>query len=1605
MRPHERLYPRIARFLASLAVAAFLAGALAPVAGAADRYWVRWVDDYWDYLAFHSDSYGSYGVWSAAYPVLNDQGGASVPAAGDDVYLVKPEMTGWNTNTTLWMQNYTSSSRLSSLTIDGPIPYDPSHPYVMTLYQRANLAVGAEFVGLTGASAQHVQMTGTNDISGDLSIGWGGNGRGYYQLSSGCQLLVGGTEYVGRSGWGSFTQEGGTHTITGNLRLADNAHSYGFFTLNDGTLRAANIIVADETDTFSYVTQGGGRVDTGDLILAGWCAGSHGNYYLNAGTLALTGSAFVGMQGLSTFQQTGGTQTIAGSLYVARWSGARATYYQYGGTTDVSGDTYVGQKTGADGALRVSSGTLTTSSLTLGGDLGSPGGKGVLTIETGGTVTVNGPLKVWETPGSVINLSGGRLNAATLDFGADPSRLQWSSGTLNLSASDMALTEGSLLGTSLTLPATKSLMVGGSFYMGVDEETEERLVTLNGGTHTVGYGLNVGVGDGHHGKYVLNSGRLAAGGVTLGGYGGRGEFYQWGGTTEIAGAIVLNPDSTPLNQACCFQLNYGTLTADSVYVYDYGRFEQKGGDLRVGEFHLCGGSATGVLQNRGTLFFDDTTYLYAKLLNEGGIVFTVPEPNIVGGLVNTSATPLDIHYGVTLYVGGPGLSNDGVINVAGGLKPSSCTVGDAATGTINQPWGHHQSHHDVGVLTLGNQAGATGNYNLSFGTLTAAAEYIGYNGHARFDQTGGTNQVNGNFTVAAYPGADGTYLLSDGGSLGVAGNAIIGDAGAGLFHQTGGTHRVEGSLYLGHATGGSGTYELSDTGSLVVVGSEYIGFGAGTGKFTQTGGSHGVGGTIHVGTDTGGAGSYSLDEYGEVDSLVLQIHRRGTFTLGGGGVITAATVNQNGTLNVTGDALVCSVVNFNYGSATTIDGCLRATGTLNNNGQTLVGSGGLNLDHGLLSGWGTVALDTITSSGSIVARNGNLVLSAATLFTNTGLLQNNVGASLFVEAPVILNGGPMTVNAGGAVSFSQPVTNAAGKTISLLGGTLAARALTNLSGGTVSGFGQITGDVYNNGTVDLYGPTQIVGNLANNDGASLTVSNVQTLVTGSTINFGYLHTVNGTIIFHGGFTNYGVYESDPSTQCFQDLTVNPSGTVTGGAGDRFIVSGNFTNQSTRTDTWNTAAAELRFDGGGTHTLTLGSAAGAMAWGKVVVERGNALQVAGEAPWCVAGELALEGAVVSGNAIVASGTLRATKGASTMLCPVSFEGNAAVVVEALADRLDLRGHLGAAEGSVVTKTGAGTLVLSAGNTGSGDTHVLEGTLLVENTTGSGTGTGPVTVGPATLGGTGFINGPVTLTGDSTLTSTGTLTIKNTLDVQGEANQLPSGTVATTGDVTIEPGAVFIINGTLGGGTGYLVVRGTLMGKGTINKKCILDGGVLSPGSPSTIQGQGQVLAGAAPQTFSFEIGAAEPNYASPSNSVNDVVRLTDAAAPFADASGGPAALTADTVIDVYFLSADPRPGGYEAAFFAARDFSDAVAGATYEYWRLDPRGSRYHNGNFFSPLDEGLVDWSVAPETAVFGGAPASGYITEFVVAPEPATLALVALGVAGTLLSRRRRGR
>ncbi|MFO0809977.1 MAG: autotransporter-associated beta strand repeat-containing protein [Gemmataceae bacterium] len=104
---------------------------------------------------------------------------------------------------------------------------------------------------------------------------------------------------------------------------------------------------------------------------------------------------------------------------------------------------------------------------------------------------------------------------------------------------------------------------------------------------------------------------------------------------------------------------------------------------------------------------------------------------------------------------------------------------------------------------------------------------------------------------------------------------------------------------------------------------------------------------------------------------------------------------------------------------------------------------------------------------------------------------------------------------------------------------------------------------------------------------------------------------------------------------------------------------------------------------------------------------------------------------------------------------------------------------------LTKAGAGTLILSAAGTYTGQTNVNGGRLLVTNTTGSATGTGLVAVNSGgTLGGTGTVGGNLTVAAGGFvapgLTAPGKLTIGGSATFTGGTMSFRlNGTTAGTG----------------------------------------------------------------------------------------------------------------------------------------------------------------------------------------------------------------------------------
>jgi hypothetical protein len=258
----------------------------------------------------------------------------------------------------------------------------------------------------------------------------------------------------------------------------------------------------------------------------------------------------------------------------------------------------------------------------------------------------------------------------------------------------------------------------------------------------------------------------------------------------------------------------------------------------------------------------------------------------------------------------------------------------------------------------------------------------------------------------------GTLTLT--GSATNAGNLSIGsNGGSAVFNQSGGSSLVSvgGDLLLAASgTSTSATYNLSGPGLLTVNGNEYVGY-AGSGVFNQIAGTHTISGTLYVGFATGTVSG-------------------STFNLVGGSLLAGSiVVNAGGRFNGLVGSLTLASLDVQAG------GTFAASTTIPASQPLLV------------------------NAGTLMAQGGNLVINVPNL-SNSGMLANAVGSNLFINASSVTNTGSITVDAQGSVVFAVPVSNVAGQGITLAGGALAAPRIVN--NGTVTGFGQITGDLVNN---------------------------------------------------------------------------------------------------------------------------------------------------------------------------------------------------------------------------------------------------------------------------------------------------------------------------------------------------------------------------------------------------------------------------------------------------------------------------------------------------------------------------------------------------------------
>jgi autotransporter-associated beta strand protein len=753
---------------------------------------------------------------------------------------------------------------------------------------------------------------------------------------------------------------------------------------------------------------------------------------------------------------------------------------------------------------------------------------------------------------------------------------------------------------------------------------------------------------------------------------------------------------------------------------------------------------------------------------------TVDMSSAVANLtINASYTAAFGNVNLNIGAGRTFTANGGVGEAVGwwGVAASFNKDG-AGTAVITAP-----SVYTLGTTINAGQVTLTGAGSLpSVSALTLSAS------GATLDISGITA---GGQEFASLAGASGSSVLLGAKSLTVGGDntsttfgGAISGTGGSLTKSGSGTQTLSGvNTYTGNTTINAGTLEIGGAGTL--GGGSYAGTVHNDGAFVYSSSANQTLANIQ--------GNGSITQSGT-----------GTLTLSGWGVGNGGTITVNsGTLQMPDGAWNQESHNIvvNGGTFSMSDGNSRALSWTLNGG-------------------------TVTSRGDVSPTFwGNLMLYDNQTVTVGGAAVSTISADLMLGSNSVF-----AVGAGSTLNITTPVRNSVwagngyGSLVKTGDGTLALSGQVYYTGTTTVNGGALhlesTGTViYNGGTIAINN-----GSTVKFDGGA----GNQYWLDGRTVAFG----AGGGTFDTGTGVNLvsGAYASGGSGFLFT-TTAGTTSTISGSSGinpngntETFDVAGSSTLNLT-SHIWN--SGNVIKQGGG--TLTMSSA---NAYSGVTTLAGGVLNVASVSNYGVPGGLGNRAADTGGEdmgLLFQGGTLQytgstaqstdrairiSTIGGATIdatgsnpAATLSFTATSSPNFFAnYGDRtLTLTGSntgantfaMAITEAGVTSfvKSGVGTWVLTGANTYSGGTIVSAGTLLVNNTTGSGTGTGRVTVQTgATLGGTGSISGDITVQSGGRLSGTGTFS-----------------------NVTFEAGAQVLLSTN---STQYLTFNGTLTLNNTV-----------------------------------------------------------------------------------------------------------------------------------------------------------------------------------------------
>jgi len=1241
----------------------------------------------------------------------------------------------------------------------------------------AAIVVNAGSYTLTG-SGTIAGLGGLTVNSGTLTINTGHTFTGGATLSASGALNI---NHANALGTGRFTVNGGTiDSATASVTLATIPQTwnsnFAFTGSNDLNLGTGAVTLGNNltiTTVARTLTVGGPisggfgltKEGSGTLTLSGNSAFA-GNVIVNAGTLKLTNSGALGtgtknfyMQGTGRVLQLSNNITLSPSitLNASTNSGDGTGIANVDGSNTIQGQINIAL---GNGLLNISSiaGTLTLSgnitaiaigrALVLGGasanantvsGIVSDGSTAGLPLTKQGTGTW--VLSGLNTYTGVTTISGGVLSVGTLSNGGGASGIGQSGslasnlvidgGTLRYTGTAVATSNRDFtLGASGTLDAsgTGGLTLGSSGSLVAFSGTGTLALNLVGsqnGTLTLVVGDNSGsataLTKSGTGIWTLTGTSTFSGGSTISGgtlrlSGGADRLFAGGTVTIGSGTATFDVNGQSQTLAALIGTSGGSITLGT-------------GTLTLNQGATTSSSFNGVISGGG------------QLILKGGGTLTLGGVNTyTGGTTIDNAT-----LKITTANTGSGTLTFGA--TAGGTNVGVLDLGSASFMATSLTVRNNSTSANTITIGTGNTLSITGGATIGYSSAANTTTKLTLTGSGAFSAGSGNNvnfQIGGNTTSA----------FSNGATLDMNGlAAFVANLGTGTF-------RVGDTSNDNAAAAAGSTLILANT-STITAGrliasspdggqTQVIKLGSGLTTINA--------GTISLGGDDRGTSSLSFNT--TAGTLTLQgqtgVGSRAAMNVGYGVATTGQTVT--GTVDLTGHSANLSLSTLNIGGRTNGGGGAGSVGTF------LFDTGTLTVDRvtlGYHTGTASTAAGTLSFSGTAIANIGSIQMGGATAGgTGKGYLILGGSSSITMSGDITKMGGAGTTTAAITLNGASAILDMGSRTIGA-SGTLAIDTF-NFQAGTLKNVAEFNAG----GSITKSASTTatLAGNNAFTGGVNLSAGqlnlNSQTALGAAA---GTFTIANGTTIDNTSGSAVQIANNNPQnwTGNFTFAGGNGSlsalnlgtGTVALGASSRTVTITDSTLTVGGTIS-GSAGVGLTKTGGGTLTLS-----GANTYSGDTTISAGTLQLSGginriksNNNIIIAGTLDMGGNAQTFNSVTGGGSITTGGGGLT----IGSAGASCAFSGVISDAGSL------------TKTGTGTLTLSGLSTYSGGTTISEGTLLVNNTSGSGTGSGLVTVtSGAKLGGTGTVGGDVEVETGAALTpgtgGAGTLNVGGNLTV--------------------------------------------------------------------------------------------------------------------------------------------------------------------------------------------------------------------------------------------------